>query len=182
MNIYVDIDDVLTENLSLMIEYLNKYKVGPYIKYNEVTDWNYFNKLYPRECIEESFGYAIRNTYFKKRSRTALIELLREDKFNVHLLTATLKKFKEDRLEWIRKNMPWFPPEKIIFEKNKAKYSGGILIDDGIHNVDRYKGFSFLVDMPHNRGYKIKSNQLRVRSLAEAVKIIKEGGFYEFNR
>lgn len=169
--IYIDIDDVLTNNLEMMLKYLNGLWGQEPLKVEDISTWEFLRKIFSRKEIEKSFEFAIENAEFKPCAEEALSELYRK-KDDIYILTATLDKFKEKRMIWIDEKLRWFPKENIIFEKNKEKYSGGILVDDAIHNIEKYDGVCFLVDMPHNINKAIEKEHKRVPNLSSAVNFI----------
>lgn len=176
--ILFDQDDVLADFLGAVVEKLNK-KYNKNYSIEQCTSWNLV-KNFGKESIEiineKGFFYNLKP---KKDAIEVLKRMYTSGKYDIRIVTASMPNSYEEKLEWIKKYMPFFKEEHFISCKNKSSVWGDILIDDAEHNLIDFSklGISIIYDMPHNRhvkGFK------RVYDLKEAEDYI-ENLFYPKN-
>ena len=173
LKLYVDMDDTILDSLSSMVSYLNSLGKRDPMKKEDVATWDYFKKWFSDKEIEDSFANTVDSAGFKPNTEQAFKRLLSNPKLDVYILTATSKPFQERRVEWVKKNMSYFPIEKLIFSHDKHEYGDGILIDDGMHNIEKYPGLKFIVTMPHNKSEKLDKDTVRINNLSEVLEYFK---------
>lgn len=57
----------------------------------------------------------------------------------------------KSKYDWLCEHFPFIEPRNFIFTGNKGAIYADYLIDDGAHNLERFKGKGLLFDGPHNR-------------------------------
>lgn len=170
LNVYVDCDDVLLDLLGPMVKVLNlAFKTEILIQ--EVQEWDTLGQLFGERAVGLAFRKLVPLLEPKGDALAAFKILCSKPELNVHILTAVSGEAQTDRRLSIQKWLPWFPIEKLIFERDKSKYSGGLLIDDGLHNILSYDGLRMIVDMPHNRKQIDDLRVARISSLEEALSL-----------
>jgi 5'-nucleotidase len=58
------------------------------------------------------------------------------------------------KMEWLRRNMPFFPTQNLIAIKRKELLEGDVLFDDGLHNIEAWDQAgkqAVVLDCPWNR-------------------------------
>lgn len=69
----------------------------------------------------------------------------------------------KSKYDWLKENFPFIPTSNYVFTGNKSIIFADYLIDDGIHNLEGFKGYGLLFDAPYNREenrfYKVKNWQ-----------------------
>lgn len=74
-----------------------------------------------------------------------------------------------DKVLWLRDNMPWIEPKNYAFMKNKGMLNSDILIDDGYHNADNYRGIFLLADAPWNQHIK---DHIRITDFSQVLHLL----------
>lgn len=174
--IYVDIDDTIADLLEPMTRAFSAISVargsGP-ISTDDVTYWDYFKDKFSEKDIKRVFSGVFPHLRLKDGAENALKSLVSDDRFDVHLLSATAEENQPIRNKWLKEVLPWFPMDKVIYDHDKEKYSDGTLIDDGWHNAEKWGGRVFLISMPHNQGKGVNMKSItRVGSFVDAVDLI----------
>ena len=99
--------------------------------------------------------------------------LYRSNRFEMYIVTAANPVCVPAKMEWIKKYLPFFPTERMIFCQRKYMIKGDFLLDDGMHNIEDFKkagGTPIIFNRPHNElsGQGI----LRVKDWLEFEKLI----------
>lgn len=55
-----------------------------------------------------------------------------------------------EKLEWLKEHFPFLGWKQIVFCGSKAIVHGDYMIDDLIHNLERFNGEKFIFSAPHN--------------------------------
>lgn len=164
MKVFVDLDGVLADLHNPWLEkYNNDYPHHP-LTLDQITHWE-FHDLTAPECQKKVYDYLYDDEMFLNlpaipHSIETLEELYKDSHFEIYILTATPEfhfSSMEAKMKWIKKNLSFFPLDRVIFSKHKNLLSGGILIDDGAHNVSAYlkedeNHHALCMDMPYNQG------------------------------
>ena len=139
MPIYVDFDDVILDTCPRVVKILNKLQPEVDFKFSDLKEWDILDEYYKKENVTEAFKQAMAEPNFIPGSLEALQDLMASD-HKIYVLTATSEENQKARKELFKHFLPWFPLRNLIFEKDKSKYSGGILIDDHDKNILGYEG------------------------------------------
>lgn len=174
LKVYVDCDDVIASLLEPMITVFNlafKTEIEPL----DIIEWNRLGELFGERAVGLAFKGLVPLLPEKDGAFDALLLLFKNPLFDTHILTAVSGDSTVDRTLWVRENLPWFPIERLIFEKDKSKYSGGLLIDDAVHNIEAYDGLRVMINMPHNLSSETEDPRvIRHQSLAQFVSCIED--------
>lgn len=170
IRVIVDMDDVLTDTLSAIMEQL-KLQYNKKVDIEDVTDWN-LKKIWGEEVndILKQPGFFL-NLKPKKDAVEAFKRLYRNPYVDAFIGTASADSFFKEKKQYMLNYYSDFPQNRIIQISDKSALWGHFLIDDGIHNTDNYIGIGepLLYDMPHNREER---SYKRIYNFTEAVKII----------
>jgi 5'(3')-deoxyribonucleotidase len=123
-----------------------------------LKDWNSWDvsSFVKPECGKKVYDIIKRPGFYAdlepvKYSQYVIDKLVKNDKFEVAFASASPKQAYTDKYEWVKKTYPTVNPDNILFVKNKALVNADILIDDGVHNLEVFKGIKILYDAPWNR-------------------------------
>lgn len=167
MLIVVDQDQVLAKWVERILEWYNEDK-GTSFTRDDITKWDMSSNLGPhsgdflRSCMRYPELYRDLEPvegalYGMKR--------LKELGHDVVIATAVPRCAGiayHGKLEWIRRNMPWFDLKNFIAIQRKDLLVGDILLDDGPHNIEAWNKTgraSVIFDAPWNRdllGLRVK--------------------------
>jgi len=153
MRIGIDLDDTINNLVNKWIEIYNQ-DYNDNLKIEDIKTWD----IADYTKIGKSFYAYLDSNIFKhlsiKSGASEVIEKLCKE-HEVYIVTANASYNKgvcDDKVDFIKKFMPFFPIKNIIFINNKSLLDLDILIDDGLHNFEGFKGFKKVVfDRPWNK-------------------------------
>lgn len=158
MLIYVDVDGVVVD---LMSEWLAAYnadyddKITP-IDLNNGWEMTQYVK---EECGSKIYDYLHNPSLYTNAlpidGALEGIQKLREMGHRIVFATSTPQGVEGRKLQWLIDN-GFIEPKDHVFKdyieiSDKHLLCGDILIDDGLHNVDGFKGLGILFDAPHTQ-------------------------------
>ena len=117
-----------------------------------------------------------------KNNAANIIETIIKD-HEVYIVTANTSYncgVCDDKIDFIKKFLPFFPIKNVIFINNKSLLNLDILIDDGLHNLENFKGIKVVFDRPWNQDYSFPIKyDCRITSwdnnILSIINIIKNG-------
>lgn len=179
LRIVVDQDQVLCQWVERILEWFNEDK-GTKFTINDIKTWNMTDNLgeHSKDFLRSCMRYP--ELYRDLDSVEDAIEgmqFLHEQGHDVIIATAVPKCAGiayHGKLEWIRRNMPWFDLNNFVAIQRKDLLSGDILLDDGPHNIEAWlktKRTAVVFDAPWNRKVKCK---YRVKSWQEFVDALED--------
>lgn len=158
MLIYVDVDGVIVDLIS---EWLTAYNID----YNDSVTPNDLNNGWEMpqyvkdECGSKIYDYLHNRSLYDNALpiEGALdgVRKLREMGHRVVFATSTPQGVEGRKLQWLIDN-GFIEPKDHVFKdyieiSDKHLLCGDVLIDDGLHNVDGFKGLGILFDAPHTQ-------------------------------
>jgi len=153
MRIGVDLDDVINDLVPKWIYFYNR-DYNDNLKIEDIKSWDIGDYT---KIGKDFYKYLGNEKLFKFLSindgAAEIIEKLCK-KHEVYIVTANASYNKgvcDDKVNFIKKFMPFFPIKNIIFINNKSLLDLDILIDDGLHNFVNFKGTRFVFDRPWNQ-------------------------------
>lgn len=167
----VDQDDVLAVLLEAWVKAYNK-DYDDNLKLEDITSWN-ISKLVKPEAKEDIYHYLdvpgfMENLELKDGSQKALKNLSKH--FDIFVVTAP-KDYSGvlSKAKWLQKYFPFIPKENYVFTMNKSIIRADFLVDDGVHNLEVFKGCPILFDAPHNQ---LETRYNRVKNWEEAFELL----------
>lgn len=167
--IMIDMDNVITDGqIQHYVEEFLKEKIDR----EEIGDYTYIQKV--TESKKEAFWNYVKNKDFYKSSPLLegcyeVLEKLNR-KYDLYIVTSYLWKETIDlsgknlqyKYNYLRKELPFIPPEKYIFTTNKKIIPFDIKIDDRIDNLENGK-MKLLFQQWHNKN--ISSEELKKKKV-----------------
>lgn len=149
-SIGIDLDCTTNKLLEVWLDRYNK-------DYNDnltvMPKWN-LQDFVKDECGSKIFDYLHEPGFFYnldvQEGAPEVIEWLYYN-YDVYFVTAYTPDVCVDKANWIKKYLPFFDTEKIIFCNNKGVLNLDYLIDDGAHNIIAFKQTGIVFNYPHNQ-------------------------------
>lgn len=164
--IAIDIDDTVAYLLKSWIKAVNK---GENEDVKEVTNWDIASHF---KCGKKVYCYLkhdlYRNLDVIEDSQEVIKELTIH--YEVYFVTSATE-FIESlvaKVEWIKEHFPFIPMKNVVLCGDKSIIKADIMIDDGVHNLEKFDGIKLLFNAPHNqeeKRFKRVNNWREVREL-----------------
>ena len=155
MRIGIDLDDVCNDLVFKWIECYNA-DYNDTLSIEDVKSWDIADYT---KIGKDFYKYLGNERLFKMLSindgAANIIEKLCQQ-HEVYIVTANASYNKgvcDDKVNFVKKFMPFFPIKNIIFINNKSLLDLDVLIDDGLHNFEGFKGAKVVFDRPWNQDY-----------------------------
>lgn len=169
----IDLDSTLN-NLEEI--WLKKYNEEYKDNLKEWSTWHIHNHVKP-ECGKNIFKYLHEPNFFYdldiRENAKDVFEYLNEY-FDIYIVTAYTVDTCVDKVNWVKKHLPTFNIENVIFCNDKSVLNLDYLIDDGPHNILGFKQIGIVYDMSYN--INLPSNYLRVKNWLD-IKTLFENNF-----
>lgn len=151
----VDQDQVLADLLAGLLNKYNKL-YNDNLKPEDIKSWAISEYT---KCGEEIYDllndyHLFRNLPVIENSQEVLYRLT--DKYSVYIVTSAtyVKESMIAKMEWLNEHFPFIPNSNIVFCGDKSIIDADIMIDDGIHNLENFKGDTkILFNAHHNQNY-----------------------------
>lgn len=175
-SIGIDLDCTLNNLLDVWLEHYNK-------DYNDnitmMPNWNLENYVKP-ECGKKIFNYLHEPNFFYdlniQKDAAEVIEYLYSI-YDLYIVTAYSSDVCVDKTKWIKKYLPFFDVEKIIFCNNKGLLNLDYLIDDGPHNIEAFKQTGIIYDYTYNQHLSPEKYPNRVYNWKDVKKFFENQDF-----
>ena len=174
--VLIDLDDTMTYLTRAWCTYLNQ-RYGTEVSENDVTSWNicdYFPDLTEIQVFEPLHKDSFWQYVEPLENASEYISKIISEGFEVYICTASFIDTIKTKFELvIERYFPFISWNQVIITKNKQLVKGDILIDDGIHNLERGTYKKILMSAPHNQHYDAELNGMtRVNTWEEAYNAI----------
>lgn len=178
LKIGIDLDDVCNDLVFKWIECYNA-DYNDTLSIEDVKSWDIADYT---KIGKDFYKYLGNERLFKMLSindgAANIIEKLCEQ-HEVYIVTANASYNTgvcDDKVNFIKKFMPFFPIKNIIFINNKSLLDLDVLIDDGLHNFEGFKGIKIVFNRPWNR---IQFGDYRMYNWDEEIlDMINKNGIY----
>ncbi len=172
----IDIDDTIADLITVWLRrYNRKYKDN--LKKESLTDWNLALFTKP-ECGNRIFEFIESpNLYnYIKPMPLALdgISALRNLGFEIVYNTYSTNGAAGSKFRWLQKHGFWKKEDHYIETKSKFLIKGDLMIDDGWHNIEKFAGFSLLIDQPWNRKFNHPNRMYDWKDIIENINKYRE--------
>jgi len=180
MRIGIDLDDVINNLVSI---WLSRYNLdyNDNVKIEDIKSWDIGDYTKAGKDFYKYLGdgETFKNLSIKDGAANVIEKLCQEHE--VYIVTANASYNTgvcDDKVNFIKKFMPFFPIKNIIFINNKSLLDLDVLIDDGLHNFVGFKGKKIVFDRPWNQDYRNKYDwrmECWDENLLLAIKLIDNG-------
>lgn len=163
-SIMIDLDETICSPAYL--EEVNKFLKTNY-KYEDI-DTYFVEDIIPEKQREEFLDYFYKNVnvYTHAKVFPRAIEVIKNlsNYYDIYIVSAFVDKRRVEessimamhKYQWIRKNLPFIDPKKIILTGSKHMIMCDIKIDDKVSNLKGYGEKKFLLDHMHNRKFSFE--------------------------
>lgn len=169
ISIGIDLDCTLN---NLIDEWISRYNADYNDNLAMPTKWDFSDKVKP-ECGKKIYEYLHEPGFFYnlniQKDATEVLKWL-YDNYDVYIVTAYTSDVCHDKTEWVKKYLPFFDVEKILFCNKKGLLNIDYLIDDGPHNIKDFKQVGIIYDYPYNQDLDPLKYPNRVHNWAEIKK------------
>lgn len=151
--IAIDVDWVMAKLLHKWLEYYN-ILFDEELTTEDILEWSIVDFVKP-EAEEVMLNILNLPDFYRDLAiRSTAAESIKElDKYYEILIVTdyfTKESFKA-KYDWLREHLPFIKRENLVFTGNKSLILADYLIDDGVHNLETFKGIGILYDAPYNR-------------------------------
>lgn len=150
-------DDVMTHHVEKLVSVYNREVMEAGINHvlnmEDIKSWNISKYVVP-EFKDKISEYFTRTGWFRyikpRKDAQEVLERLCVDN-EVHIVTAFVSEACIDKTGYIKEHFPFINAKNLIFCNNKHLIRADVLIDDGLHNIENFKGRPIVFDKPWNR-------------------------------
>lgn len=150
-SIAVDMDGVIADILTPWVDVLRK-KEGETLSVHDITDWDIGRFC---RCGEKALDYLNYDLFRRLPVIPGAKEVLKrlQEYYDIYIVTSATQKSEiiTAKYEWLDEHFPFIEPDYRMFVGKKDPIYTDYLIDDGIHNLEVFKGIGILFDQPYNR-------------------------------
>ena len=149
--IAIDQDQVLADLLTPWVAEYNDHHKDT-LALDAIKCWDISKYV---KCGPEIYSYLtynlFRNLPVIPDSQRVVKKLM--EKYDVFVVTATTGdgSLVTAKLEWLAEHFDFIPRSNIVLCGHKSIIRADFMIDDGVHNLETFKGEKILFDAPHNR-------------------------------
>lgn len=155
MRILIDMDGTLSKMEEMwLLKYNDLYDDD--LTVEDITCWDVYE--FANKCSNKQLYDIIHEPGFflLPEPLEGSVEVLEElcENHEVYIVTAGHPRTGPDRMTWIELHYPFFDSTHVIFCFYKHLIKADILIDDGLHNLEKFEGIPIVFDRPWNRNNK----------------------------
>lgn len=160
MKILLDMDNVICKWVDRVLENYN-HDHGTSFEINDITEFNFFHILGTQGKPHISAQMDKFSFWANLEPVDGAIEGIQQlihKGFEVFIVTDVSKDSYgayPGKVEWLKRNMPFFDLRNFIACSKKEMVDGDVLFDDGAHNIESFVnngGIGVLFDYPWNQG------------------------------
>ncbi|MBQ7980244.1 MAG: HAD hydrolase-like protein [Oscillospiraceae bacterium] len=177
MIILVDMDDTIENLTETWINYANK-RFGTSVNAADITTWDP-SEAFPNVAHEDMYALLLEDELYETvkpfEGSAHYLEKLIADGHEIFIVTNSpyqVMKVKTEKV--LFRYFPFISWKNVIITGSKHLIKGDVLIDDGVHNLEKGDYAKLLFTAPHNRSYNAEENgMVRVGSWEEVYGVIK---------
>jgi len=153
--IALDIDGVLADLISEVLNlYNNDWEDN--LTPADIREWM-FHKLVKPECGTKVYAYmkipTIYNNVKPYPYAKELVLWLKNEEYRVIFITHSLPEVAGKKFKWLLKHGMIEKEDDYVEAKDKSLIHANILLDDGVHNIESFRGTGVLFRQPWNTYY-----------------------------
>lgn len=148
----VDMDDVMADATGQFINYYEK-EFGVKVERSVLNGKGEGEGFPDNHSIVAEFPY--RKNFFRTMSVNENCQQVMEQlnrNYEVFIVSAAMEfpQSLNEKLEWLQEYFPFLTWKQIVFCGSKTVVHGDYMIDDLVHNLERFNGEKFIFTAPHN--------------------------------
>ena len=148
----VDMDDVMADATGQFIDYYER-EFGVRVDRAVLNGKGEGEGFPDNHSIIAQFPYRVNffRTMAVNENCQEVLERLNR-KYELFIVSAAMEfpQSLAEKLEWLKEHFPFLGWKQIVFCGSKAIVHGDYMIDDLIHNLERFNGEKFIFTAPHN--------------------------------
>lgn len=167
----LDLDSTLNNLTDVWVElYNNDYNDN--LKY--FSNWDNHNDV-KIECGKKIYDYLHKPNLFYNldiaKDAKDVVEFLSKH-YELYIVTAYIPESCIDKVNWVKKYLPNFNLNNVVFLNKKNILQLDYLIDDGPHNIEEFNGVGIVYEREYNK--YLGDTYPRVRNWKEIEKFFKK--------
>lgn len=122
---------------------------------DQIVEWEWHKFVKP-ECGKKIYHYLSRPGFFADLEPIpGCREVLESLAHRVELVvvTASPKEAMRDKVEWVRRHLPFVHRSNIVITYRKDLVRGDFMFDDAPRNLRHFQGIRIMMDYPYNRDF-----------------------------
>lgn len=148
----VDMDDVMADATGQFIDYYEK-EFGVRVERSVLNGKGEGEGFPDNHSIIAQFPYRpdfFRTMAVNENCQKVVAEL--NKKYDLFIVSAAMEfpQCLSEKLEWLNEHFPFLTWKQFVFCGSKTVVHGDYMIDDLIHNLERFNGEKFIFTAPHN--------------------------------
>lgn len=178
MIILVDMDDTIENLTEAWINYANK-RFGTTVNAADITTWDP-SEAFPTVSHEDMYALLLEDELYETvepfENAAYYLQKIISDGHEIFIVTNSPYQVMKAKMEKVLfRHFPFIDWKHVIITGNKHLVRGDVLIDDGIHNLEKGDYSKLLFSAPHNRGFDAERNgMVRVNCWEEVYKAVTE--------
>lgn len=147
--IAIDMDDTIAYLVKDWVKAINE---GENENVEVVSNWDIASHF---KCGKKVYNYLsydlYRNLDVIEDSQETIKMLMQ--KYDVFIVTSATHYLDSlvSKVEWLKEHFPFIPLSNVVLCGDKSIINADIMIDDGVHNLETFKGIGLLFNADHNR-------------------------------
>ncbi|MFO7173545.1 MAG: 5'(3')-deoxyribonucleotidase [Bacillota bacterium] len=149
-----DLDGICADLASKWLEHYNR-DWNDNLTLDRITEWEWHRFVKP-ECGTRIYHYLNRPGFFADlRPIPGAVETLAalSERVEIVVVTASPREAMRDKVQWVRRHLPFVPRENIVITYRKDLVRGDFLFDDAPRNLRNFPGIRIMMDYPYNRDF-----------------------------
>lgn len=177
MIILVDMDDTIENLTEAWINYANK-RFHTAVNAADVTTWDP-SEAFPSVSHKEMYALLLEDELYETveplEGAAHYLQKLISDGHKVFIVTNSPYQMMKAKMEKVLfRHFPFIDWKHIIITGSKPLIKGDVLIDDGVHNLEKGDYAKLLFTAPHNQSYNAEANgMVRVNCWEDVYEKIK---------
>jgi len=154
LKIAIDMDHVIADLMKKWLKYYNK-KYKDNLTIQDIKTWNLISYV-KHECGDKIYDILYKNNFYLdlevvENSIEVTKKLIK--KFDLYIATDVMvnPRSMDAKYKWLQNNFLHIPDRNYIFCGDKSIVNTDFLIDDGLHNLEKFKGTGILMNAPWNQ-------------------------------
>lgn len=149
----IDMDDVMADATGQFIRFYEKEFGSPITR--EQLNFKEEMEGFPAHHQKIVYRFIFQKDFFRtmevKENAQEIVRKLNE-KYELFIVSSAMEfpNSLNEKLDWLTEHFPFLHWKQFVFCGSKAVVYGDYMVDDMIHNLERFNGEKFIFTAPHN--------------------------------